>query len=105
MNLQVNHASDVWVLGKAEPESYDAMVTDQPGVVLAAPGADCMPILFADPVPKVIAAAHAGGRFMHVSPENIQNMKSQLFQWRKHINTFFKNVYLLMNCNDFIFCW
>lgn len=60
----MNHASDVWVLGKAEPESYDAMVTDRTGVVLAAPGADCMPILFADPVSKVIGAAHAGRRFL-----------------------------------------
>ncbi|CAG5865345.1 unnamed protein product [Menidia menidia] len=57
--VKVNHASDVWVLGKAEPESYDAMVTDRRGLVLAAPGADCMPILFADPVKKVIGAAHA----------------------------------------------
>lgn len=38
------------------------MVTDQTGVVLAAPGADCMPILFADPASKVIAVAHAGKR-------------------------------------------
>ncbi|XP_059198946.1 purine nucleoside phosphorylase LACC1 [Centropristis striata] len=58
--VKVNHASDVWVLGKAEPESYDAMVTNQRGVVLAAPGADCMPILFADPVSKVIGVAHSG---------------------------------------------
>ncbi|XP_075994809.1 purine nucleoside phosphorylase LACC1 [Genypterus blacodes] len=58
--VKVAHASRVWVLGKAEPESYDAVVTNRPGVVLAAPGADCMPILFADPVSKVIGAAHAG---------------------------------------------
>lgn len=56
----MNHANDVWVLGKAEPESYDAMVTNQTGLVLAAPGADCMPLLFADPVAKVIGVAHAG---------------------------------------------
>lgn len=56
----MNHASDVWVVGDPEPESYDGMVTDQVGVVLAAPGADCMPILFADPVLKVVGAAHAG---------------------------------------------
>lgn len=56
----MNHANDVWVLGKAEPESYDAMVTNQTGLVLAAPGADCMPLLFADPVTKVIGVAHAG---------------------------------------------
>lgn len=64
--LQVNHASDVWVLGKEEPESYDAMVTDQRGVVIAAPGADCMPVLFADPVSKVIGAAHAGTGFIYL---------------------------------------
>lgn len=57
---QVNHGCDVWALGTVEPESYDAMVTDQTGVVLAAPGADCMPILFVDPGSKVIAVAHAG---------------------------------------------
>lgn len=56
----MNHGRDVWTLGRTEPDSYDAMVTDRPGVVLAAPGADCMPILFADPRSKVIAVAHAG---------------------------------------------
>ncbi|XP_030614360.1 laccase domain-containing protein 1 [Archocentrus centrarchus] len=60
--VKVNHANDVWVLGTAEPESYDAMVTNQTGLVLAAPGADCMPLLFADPVSKVIGVAHAGWR-------------------------------------------
>ncbi|KAM8855092.1 purine nucleoside phosphorylase LACC1 isoform 2-T2 [Spinachia spinachia] len=58
--LQVDHGNRVWVVGQAEPESYDAMVTDRTGVVLAAPGADCVPILFADPRSKVIGAAHAG---------------------------------------------
>lgn len=57
---QVDHGRGVWVLGTEEPRCYDAMVTDRPGVVLAAPGADCMPILFADPRSKVIAVAHAG---------------------------------------------
>lgn len=61
--LQVSHGRDVWVLGKDEPKNYDAMVTDQTGVVLAAPGADCMTILFTDPRSKVIAVAHAGKCF------------------------------------------
>lgn len=39
------------------------MVTDQTGVVLAALGADCMTILFADLRSKVIAVAHAGKCF------------------------------------------
>ncbi|XP_036421336.1 purine nucleoside phosphorylase LACC1 [Colossoma macropomum] len=59
---KVNHASDVWVMSKPAPESYDGIVTNQPGVVIAAPGADCMPLLFTDPVAKVIGAAHAGWR-------------------------------------------
>ncbi|KAI3356120.1 hypothetical protein L3Q82_017171, partial [Scortum barcoo] len=77
--VKVNHASDVWVLGKPEPQSYDAMVTDQPGVVLAAPGADCMPILFADPVSKVIAAAHAGwkGTLMGVAMATVEAMVTE----------------------------
>ncbi|XP_051258880.1 purine nucleoside phosphorylase LACC1 [Dicentrarchus labrax] len=78
--VKVNHASDVWVLGKAEPESYDGIVTNQTGVVLAAPGADCMPILFADPVSKVIGAAHAGwkGTLMGVAMATVEAMVTEL---------------------------
>ncbi|XP_013863364.1 laccase domain-containing protein 1 [Austrofundulus limnaeus] len=74
--VKVNHASDVFVLGKAEPESYDSIVTDQSGVVLTAPGADCMPILFADPVRRVIGAAHAGwkGTIMGVAMATVEAM-------------------------------
>ncbi|XP_060944464.1 purine nucleoside phosphorylase LACC1 [Limanda limanda] len=74
--VQVDHGSGVWVVGGAEPESYDGMVTNQTGVVLAAPGADCMPILFADPVSKVIGAAHAGwkGTLMGVAMATVTAM-------------------------------
>uniref|UniRef100_A0A1A8ENT3 Purine nucleoside phosphorylase LACC1 n=2 Tax=Nothobranchius korthausae TaxID=1143690 RepID=A0A1A8ENT3_9TELE len=75
-SVKVNHASDVWVLGQAEPDSYDAMVTNQSGLVLTAPGADCMPILFADPVKRVIGAAHAGwkGTLMGVAMATVNAM-------------------------------
>nr|XP_020652683.1 laccase domain-containing protein 1 [Pogona vitticeps] len=58
--IKVNHASDVWVMGRAQPKSYDALVTNQKGVTIAAPGADCIPVLFADPVQKACGAAHSG---------------------------------------------
>ncbi|XP_061485864.1 purine nucleoside phosphorylase LACC1 [Rhineura floridana] len=58
--VKVNHASDVWVMGKAKPDSYDGIVTNQKGVTIAAPGADCIPVLFADPVKKACGAAHSG---------------------------------------------
>ncbi|XP_034418003.1 laccase domain-containing protein 1 [Cyclopterus lumpus] len=74
--VKVDHGSHVWVLGNAEPEHYDAVVTDRTGVVVAAPGADCMPILFADPVLKVIGAAHAGwkGTLMGVAMATVGAM-------------------------------
>jgi polyphenol oxidase len=38
----------------------DAMVTRTPGIALGILTADCVPVLFADPVAGVIGAAHAG---------------------------------------------
>jgi YfiH family protein len=47
-----------WDIGEA-PEA-DAMATNVPGIALGLLTADCAPILLADPVAKVIGAAHAG---------------------------------------------
>jgi YfiH family protein len=40
----------------------DALVTADPGVPLGVLVADCLPVLFADPVARVAGAAHAGRR-------------------------------------------
>lgn len=40
----------------------DAVVTRTPGLAVGALAADCAPVLFADPVAKVVGAAHAGWR-------------------------------------------
>jgi polyphenol oxidase len=42
------------------PPKADALVTDQPGLLLGISTADCAPVLFADPVAGVIGAAHSG---------------------------------------------
>ncbi|XP_043105600.1 purine nucleoside phosphorylase LACC1 isoform X1 [Puntigrus tetrazona] len=77
--IKCNHASDVWVMGKPAPDSYDGMVTNQVGVVIAAPGADCMPLLFTDPVAKVIGVAHAGwkGTLMGIAMATVNAMVSE----------------------------
>jgi YfiH family protein len=49
-----------WLAG--EGPKADAMVTNVPGVALGIITADCAPVLFADPVAGVVAAAHAGWR-------------------------------------------
>uniref|UniRef100_A0A4W5L1Q8 Laccase (multicopper oxidoreductase) domain containing 1 n=1 Tax=Hucho hucho TaxID=62062 RepID=A0A4W5L1Q8_9TELE len=75
--FSVNHGSDVWVMGKEEePHDYDGIVTNQRGVVIAAPGADCMPLLFTDPVARVIGVAHAGwkGTLMGVAMATVNAM-------------------------------
>lgn len=46
---------------KALPKA-DALVTRTPGLVIGALAADCTPVLLADPVARVVAAAHAGWR-------------------------------------------
>src|SRR5678816_3067025 len=58
------HGTAVWKVGEPAPEpaEFDGLVTDRPGPVLGAFAADCIPILFADPIARVIGAAHAGWR-------------------------------------------
>ena len=41
---------------------YDAIITDQSGIVLEVRTADCLPILIVDPKVRIIAAIHAGWR-------------------------------------------
>ncbi len=49
-----------WPAG--EGPKADAMVTRHKGIALGVITADCAPVLFADPVAGVVAAAHAGWR-------------------------------------------
>ncbi|XP_071406840.1 purine nucleoside phosphorylase LACC1 isoform X1 [Pithys albifrons albifrons] len=76
--VKVDHANAVCIMGKTEPDSYDGIVTDQKGVTLAAPGADCIPVLFADPVRKACGAAHSGwkGTLLGVSMATVNAMVS-----------------------------
>ena len=69
------------------PEA-DAMVTSTPGVALGILTADCVPVLFADPVAKVIGAAHAGwkGAYSGVIENTLAAMEA-LGAARTHITT------------------
>jgi polyphenol oxidase len=61
----------------AERPKADALVTATPGLALAIATADCGPILFADPVARVIGAAHAGwkGAFGGVLENTLTTME------------------------------
>jgi len=58
------HGTNVWRVGEPlpDPAEFDGLVTDRVGPVLGAFAADCIPLLFADPVARVIGSAHAGWR-------------------------------------------
>lgn len=72
------HGTRVWIVGDPTPEpaEFDALVTNRPGDTLGAFAADCIPILFADPVARVVAAAHAGwrGTVAGVAPHTTRTM-------------------------------
>jgi len=58
------HGTKVWRVGEPlpDPPEFDGLVTDRAGPVLGAFAADCIPMVFADPVARVIGACHAGWR-------------------------------------------
>ena len=64
VGLHQVHSADVVHLTAPPkaPVKADGMVTATPGLGLAILTADCQPVLFADPVARVIGAAHAGWR-------------------------------------------
>lgn len=57
----------------------DALMTDEPGIVLMAFFADCVPIFFLDPKQKIIALAHAGwqGTALQITFETIKAMEKK----------------------------
>ena len=66
------HGTDALILDRRTASSrnespaasghYDAIVTNQPGLLVAVETADCVPILLLDPIRGVYAAVHAGWR-------------------------------------------
>ncbi|WP_019137426.1 polyphenol oxidase family protein [Cellulomonas massiliensis] len=64
--VQPVHGADVLVVRSGDqpvPDAgFDVLVSTTPDVAVAAIAADCVPVLLADPVARVVAAAHVGRR-------------------------------------------
>jgi YfiH family protein len=79
------HGTDVLVLdrpvdsGQEFDGEWDALVTDQPGVLLTVRTADCVPVLIHDPIRSVVAAVHAGwrGAVAGILPKTIVVMRQR----------------------------
>jgi YfiH family protein len=59
-------------------EGYDAVMTDERGLCVGVSTADCVPILFYDPVHHAVAAAHAGwrGTVKHMARKTVCEMQA-----------------------------
>jgi len=80
VTMKQSHSDQVVVLNQAPtaPPVGDALITSQPGLALAVQTADCVPVLAADPVNKVVAAVHAGwrGTLANILGKTLQQMIS-----------------------------
>ncbi len=63
--------------GETFDGAWDALITDQPGVLVTVRTADCVPVLLHDPQRGVVAAVHAGwrGAVAGIVPKTLEAMK------------------------------
>jgi YfiH family protein len=75
------HGTNVWIVGDPTPDpaEFDILVGARPGDTLGAFAADCIPIVFADPARRIVAAAHAGwrGTVAGAAPRAVRAMKER----------------------------
>lgn len=59
---QQTHSDNVEIidLAKKEYPDCDALITNKPNIAIALNFADCVPVIFYDPIKKIAAIAHAG---------------------------------------------
>jgi YfiH family protein len=83
ITVRQNHGSDILVIDAPNDDfshfwgiEADAIVTNQPGIMIGVTVADCVPILLFDPKKKIIAAVHAGwqGTAARLTEKTVQGM-------------------------------
>lgn len=69
LTVQQTHGTDILVIDEPNPDlshfltvECDAIITDQPGIMIGILVADCFPVLLFDPSCKVAASVHVGWR-------------------------------------------
>jgi YfiH family protein len=72
---------------RADPPG-DALITNQPGILLTVGVADCMPILLADKERHVIAAVHAGwrGALSRIAEKTVGEMRRMFGVWPENLS-------------------
>jgi YfiH family protein len=79
------HGTDALVVdrpieaGTTFPGGWDAVITNQSGVLVTVRTADCVPILLHDPIQRVVAAVHSGwrGSVAGIVPQTLMKMQHE----------------------------
>lgn len=93
LSVKQVHGTEALVVDRALAQTdrfmggWDALVTDQPGVMVAVRTADCVPILMHDPIRGVVAAVHAGwrGAVAGIVPKTLTLLKSRFGSSLEHV--------------------
>jgi YfiH family protein len=93
LSVKQVHGTDALVVDRALTPAdrfqggWDALVTDQPGIMVAVRTADCVPVLVHDPKRRVVAAIHAGwrGAVAGIVPKTIALMESRFGSTPEHL--------------------
>lgn len=93
LSVKQVHGTDALVVDRALTPAdrfqggWDALVTDQPGIMVAVRTADCVPILVYDPKRRVVAAIHVGwrGAAAGIIPKTIALMESRFGSAPEHL--------------------
>lgn len=67
-------------IGETFPGGWDAIITNQPKVLVTVRTADCVPVLIHDPKRRVVAAIHAGwrGAVNGIIPKTVATMRESM---------------------------
>lgn len=74
------HGNIVYVVGKEEPkDGYDCIISNQKDITVAAPGADCVTMIFADHGTPAFGACHSGwkGTLAKACVETVKKMQEE----------------------------
>jgi YfiH family protein len=93
LSVKQVHGTEALVVDRALADTdrfaggWDALVTDQPGIMVAVRTADCVPILMHDPRRRVVAAVHAGwrGAVAGIVPKTLALLQSRFGSHLGHI--------------------
>ena len=66
-------------VGGSGPTKADALITDEPGVLLLTRHGDCLPILYWDPVHRAVGLAHSGrrGTLANIAGAVVERMRAE----------------------------